>query len=221
MRRLFTREEVLAYLDAIQAYTQAEFGDEDTLPVSFLHRHLTEGVDFYQPYGDFSEFPPRVMGLVNFFLISHAEYQAIRNGERREAELAPWKPEDGQAVLWLCSVVSEVSGVACKCVSAIMDQIAQHPYKSRIDKTAAICTGPQGYLMARAFDLKESGKQYGDGWAFMERDVAPGEIDSNITRGLEALWNMTKARDVVRSGREMFGEKWKHAALNFRKPIER
>jgi hypothetical protein len=211
MQRLFTQSEVNQYLPLCQAYTQQEFGDE-TLPISFLRAHIEGGAGFYQPYGEFSIVPPKILGLVNIFMISRAELEALKRGERREQELAVWQPEDGGAVLWLCSVISEIPGIAAKCSAKVLTEIEQHPYKKRIDRVATICTGPQGYLMATIFGLKDNGVGYGNGWTFMEREL-PGSDIGGLGFMLENIWNMTKARDVVQRGRQLWGRDWRSYSL--------
>jgi hypothetical protein len=211
MQRLLTKQEINRYLPLCQEYTRQEFGDE-TLPVDFLSAHIKGGAGFYQPYGEFSVVPPKILGLVNVFMISHLELAALKRGERREEELAVWHPDDGQAVLWLCSVTSEVPGIAAKCSAKVLTDIEQHPYKNRIDRVATICTGPQGYLMATMFGLKDRGIGYGNGWTFMERELGVGEI-GGLGFVLENIWTMTKARDVVQSGRRLWGKDWRSYSL--------
>ena len=211
MNRLFKPAEVLQYLPLCQEYTRLEFGEE-TLPVDFLRRHIDGGAGFYQPFGDFSENPPKILGLVNIFMISQGELAAIKSGIRREEELKVWRPEDGEAVLWLCSVLSELPGVAAKCSAAVLTTLERHPYKDRIVSAATICTGPQGYLMANIFGLKDNGIGYGDGWTFMERELVGKDI-GGLGFMLENMWSMTKARDVVRRGRRLWGRDWRSYSL--------
>ncbi len=215
--RLFTAEEAVTYLPECQAYTEAEFGAGDAFPVDYLTKHRMEGVQFYQPYGDFSALPPKVLGLASCMFISYAMYDDMLEGRRKETELDPWRPEDGKAIFWVAAVVSEKPGIFAKCLSAIFDQAEAHEFKNRVDRVGVVCTGPQGYLMARSFGLVESGTRYKNGWLFMDRKLGPGGF-RELSTHLQDIWGMTRVRDCIREGRAMWGEDWKKRDFTSSKP---
>jgi hypothetical protein len=66
--------------------------------------------------------------------------------------------------------------------------------------------------MSEALGMKEAGFQYREGWPFMERALAPGEL-GEIGSSLHKVWDMTKVRDAIRYGRQRWGDNWKKQTI--------
>jgi hypothetical protein len=97
----------------------------------------------------------------------------------------------------------------------MIDQVQASPASQAIDRMAVFCTGPQGYLMSAAFGLEPDGVSYEDGWPFMERKISASEL-SGLGRALQEIWTMTKAKDVVKSARSLWGHDWRQHVLEAR-----
>jgi hypothetical protein len=212
MERLFTQLEVDRYLAECHRYSCQEFSEELCIPLATMEGYRRQKVHFYQPYGEFSSLPPKIYGLLHGVLISHASLDRLKENSLDETALEPWHPEDGYAVLWIAGVVSEQPGVAARCIAGALDLLERSEYKMKVDMVALLSTGPQGYLMSQTLGLQDSGYRYKDEWAILECRIEPGET-RHLGDNLYSVWSMTKARDVVRSGRKLWGKDWRNYSL--------
>ncbi len=215
MQRLFTQAEIGMYMESIRNFTVAEFGEEYCSPLPHWHEFFAKGWHLRQVYGDFSTDPPTVVGLATCTLIAHSELELMKQGGVSDVGVRPWQPADGKAVAWIGSVISGVSGVAAKCIAALIDQVEGMPVHTAIDCIAVYCTGPQGYIMSEAFGLAPTGLSYEEGWPFMERAIEPHEL-VELGKALQKIWTMTMAKDVVKSARTLWGHDWRRHILEAR-----
>jgi hypothetical protein len=218
MQRLFTQAEIGLHMDIIRDFIVDEFGEENCSSLAHWLEYYARGHHLREVYGEFPatiDKPPIVLGAIACSLISYTELAALKRGEQKDTGIEPWKPEDGPAIIWIFSVVSVASGVAAKCISAMIDRVQASPACEMIDRMAVFCTGPQGYLMSAAFGLEPDGVSYEDGWPFMERKISASEL-SGLGRALQEIWTMTKAKDVVKSARSLWGHDWRQHVLEAR-----
>ena len=219
MQRLFTQTEIAVYMDVIRDFTVAEFGEDYCSDLAHWQEFFAKGYHLRQVYGEFPANDqggiPTVMGLATCILIPHSELEIMKRGEISDVGVRPWQPEDGKAVAWVGSVISEAGGIAAKCIAALIAQVEALPVHKEIDCLAVYCTGPQGYLMSEAFGLKPDGASYEEGWPFMERSIEPHEL-AQLGSALQKIWTMTMARDVVRHARHLWGHDWRHHVLEAR-----
>jgi hypothetical protein len=212
MQRLFTQVEIGVYMDVVRDLAVAEFGEETCSGLERWQTLFAEGNQCRQVYGDFSNDPPTALGMAGCTFLSHAELAAMKRGERSDTDSRPWQAGDGKVVVWIGSVISSVPGIAAKCIAALIEQVVALPFYAEIDKIAVFCTGPQGYLMSDAFGLVDDGARDRHGWPFMERSITSEEF-SDFGRALQKVWTMTKAKDVVKNARSLWGRDWRSYSL--------
>jgi hypothetical protein len=212
MQRLFTQAEIGLYMDIVRDYIVDEFGEDTCSPLSRWQTLFASGQQCRQVYGDFSGPLPVVLGMAGCTFISHAELDAMKRGERSDTDSRPWQLGDGKIVVWIGSVVSGLPGVAAKCLAALIEQVETLPLRTEINKIAVFCTGPQGYLMSAAFGLTITGVTDKHGWPFMERSIAAEDF-SRLGRALQQVWTMTKAKDMVKNARTLWGKDWRSYSL--------
>ena len=212
MLRLFTPGETGLWLEQCRDYVMAEFGDDSCSSMENWREKYAAGQFIHQPYGDFADDPPTLLGIMTCIPLSHREYDALKQHRQKDNELTPWTPADGKAVLWVDVVISEAPGNATKCIAGMLDLLNHHPCKPHIDMVAMVCTGPQGYLMAQTFGLQEIGISYKEGQPFMQRAITPGELD-RAGEVLFETWSITKAKKAIGTGLRKWGLGWKSHRL--------
>lgn len=200
--QILPKEFTEAYFDELQKFRAREFGLDSIIPLEKTKEYQKCGVNFYRVYGIFSPDMVEVKSLIHGYLISDNEYQLIREGKRDERELTAWKPSDGNAVLWIASVISTSPGGVTKVLEAIISDLESHPHLSEIKTVAAFVTGAKGYMFAEACGMKRRQEVYDGNMPFFDSSFSRDTL-LRASEMLSRTWNISDIKVSIEKLREL------------------
>jgi hypothetical protein len=191
-----------AYYDQLQEFREREFGADVVIPLEKTRTYQAAGVNFYRAYGIFTPDKVEIKSLVQAYLINNDEYRLLREGKRDERELKAWQQTDGDAVLWVASAVSNITGGVTKVIEAIIRDIETHPHLSSIKTIAAFVTGAKGYMFAEACGMKRRPELYSGDMPFFDCPFTPAVL-ANAGEFLSRTWNISEIKVSIEKLREL------------------